>query len=201
MPNYYKIYNDLCLTRKNENRTKLDNIYYEEHHIIPKCLGGNNSIDNLVLLTPREHFVAHLLLYKHYKKIGGEPLRKLAFALVSMTGNPTTKRIIRFSSKDYGVLREAAINATLGRKIEDTRNYRKPKSKSHKESIRNARLGMRWSKETRKKMKDSALRRGDNFSGNHTKSTCYNCGKSGQTNAMKRWHFDNCKEMINAQLA
>ena len=129
MPNYYKIYNDLCLTRKNENRTKLDNIYYEEHHIIPKCLGGNNSIDNLVLLTPREHFVAHLLLYKHYKKIGGEPLRKLAFALVSMTGNPTTKRIIRFSSKDYGVLREAEtyllrrkLNASPPQKIKELCN-------------------------------------------------------------------------------
>lgn len=38
--------------------------YSETHHIIPKCLGGDDSKDNLVDLTAREHFVAHLLLAK-----------------------------------------------------------------------------------------------------------------------------------------
>jgi hypothetical protein len=38
------------------------NVYYENHHIIPKSLGGGNESDNLVNLTPREHFRAHQLL-------------------------------------------------------------------------------------------------------------------------------------------
>lgn len=36
----------------------------EEHHIIPRSLGGADTSENLVLLTAREHFIAHLLLAK-----------------------------------------------------------------------------------------------------------------------------------------
>jgi hypothetical protein len=38
--------------------------YTEKHHIIPKSCGGNNSKDNLVILTAKEHFICHLLLTK-----------------------------------------------------------------------------------------------------------------------------------------
>jgi hypothetical protein len=40
--------------------------YKEAHHIIPKCLGGSNDPANLVDLTAREHYIAHLLLAKIY---------------------------------------------------------------------------------------------------------------------------------------
>ena len=36
----------------------------EKHHIIPKSFGGKNTKDNLVNLTPREHFICHHLLLK-----------------------------------------------------------------------------------------------------------------------------------------
>lgn len=46
--------------------------YMERHHIITKCMNGNNSTDNLVPLTAKEHFICHLLLTKmvttEYKK-------------------------------------------------------------------------------------------------------------------------------------
>lgn len=38
------------------------NGYVERHHILPKALGGTNDSSNLVALTAREHFIAHLLL-------------------------------------------------------------------------------------------------------------------------------------------
>lgn len=38
--------------------------YVEVHHIIPKCLGGSNNNDNLVVLTQKEHRIAHLVLSK-----------------------------------------------------------------------------------------------------------------------------------------
>jgi len=38
--------------------------YYENHHIIPKSLGGNDEPDNLVVFTAREHFICHWLLSK-----------------------------------------------------------------------------------------------------------------------------------------
>lgn len=36
---------------------------YEKHHIIPRSLGGDNIITNIVRLTTREHYIAHLMLY------------------------------------------------------------------------------------------------------------------------------------------
>jgi len=38
--------------------------YTEKHHIIPRCLGGNNKKENIVSLSAREHYVAHQLLVK-----------------------------------------------------------------------------------------------------------------------------------------
>ncbi len=55
MPNYLSYYSRLCETRKLLDRSKGGACYYEEHHILPRSLGGNDSKDNLVLLTPREH--------------------------------------------------------------------------------------------------------------------------------------------------
>lgn len=44
----------------------MSDVYYEKHHITPKSLGGSNKNENLVFLTGREHFVAHMLLAKIY---------------------------------------------------------------------------------------------------------------------------------------
>jgi hypothetical protein len=38
--------------------------YSERHHIVPRALGGGDEKSNLVHLTAREHFVAHMLLAK-----------------------------------------------------------------------------------------------------------------------------------------
>jgi len=59
---YKKHYN--LLIERAENR-KLEG-YSEKHHIIPRCMGGTDEKDNIVCLTPEEHFVAHQLLVKMY---------------------------------------------------------------------------------------------------------------------------------------
>lgn len=61
---YQDWYQDLVQSAKNQNRVKSNTTYYESHHIVPKCLGGDNSKLNLVLLTAREHYIAHLLLVR-----------------------------------------------------------------------------------------------------------------------------------------
>jgi hypothetical protein len=43
-------------------------VFLERHHIVPRCLGGDDSPENLVALTPREHRLAHLLLAKAHPK-------------------------------------------------------------------------------------------------------------------------------------
>ena len=45
-------------------KTKPEGLYTECHHIVPKCLGGGDDVDNLVYLTGRAHYIAHLLLSK-----------------------------------------------------------------------------------------------------------------------------------------
>lgn len=62
--NYGMIYQDLIESRKNMNRSKLDGIYYENHHILPRSMGGTDEQFNMVLLTAKEHWLAHLLLAK-----------------------------------------------------------------------------------------------------------------------------------------
>ena len=67
--NYSKEYTDLIDFALKQNRKKLKQtdpnfIYYENHHIVPKCLGGTNDKENMVLLTFPEHLKAHWLLCK-----------------------------------------------------------------------------------------------------------------------------------------
>jgi hypothetical protein len=64
--NYEKIYNQIIERAKLSNRMKNKENYFEKHHITPKCLGGNNEKENLVLLTAREHFICHWLLHLIY---------------------------------------------------------------------------------------------------------------------------------------
>jgi hypothetical protein len=40
--------------------------YTEKHHIVPRCLGGPNTTENIVRLTGREHVMAHKLLVRMY---------------------------------------------------------------------------------------------------------------------------------------
>lgn len=59
--NYYK---NLYKKFINSRRNLIRNGYIERHHIKPRGIGGKDDSSNLINLTPREHFFAHLLLYK-----------------------------------------------------------------------------------------------------------------------------------------
>jgi hypothetical protein len=60
--NYQKIHDSII------ERAKLRNleagVYYEKHHILARSVGGGNDAENLVLLTAKEHFVIHRLLFQ-----------------------------------------------------------------------------------------------------------------------------------------
>jgi|FreactcultureFD7_1027221.scaffolds.fasta_scaffold01118_18 hypothetical protein len=75
--------------------------YTEKHHIIPKSLGGSNAEENLATLTPREHFICHLLLTKMTE---GRNKQKMVFGLWRMAV-PTNKRY-RITSRSYDKIRE-----------------------------------------------------------------------------------------------
>lgn len=75
----YKRHYD-SLISKAKNREICDTTYYEKHHIIPKCVGGDDHSSNILALLPEEHYVAHLLLAKIHKDNG-----KLWMACVMMS--------------------------------------------------------------------------------------------------------------------
>lgn len=45
-------------------RSRVLPAHVERHHVIPTCMGGTNEPENIVALTPEEHYVAHQLLVK-----------------------------------------------------------------------------------------------------------------------------------------
>jgi hypothetical protein len=101
--NHQKIYDAIIEKARKENRKKvkklcIDYIYFENHHIIPRCLGGNDSKNNQILLTAKEHFVCHKLLTYIYK---GN--RKLVSALHRMIFSRRYGEII--SGRDYEYVR------------------------------------------------------------------------------------------------
>jgi len=83
--NYLTVYNSII----EKSKCRVNDMYVEKHHIIPKCIGGNNNSDNLVSLTYREHFICHWLLCKIYPD---NYKLKAAFAKM-LESNKNNKRI------------------------------------------------------------------------------------------------------------
>ena len=92
--NYKRIYDEIISSSKN----RANKGYTEKHHIIPRCMGGNDDKSNIAILTGREHFLCHWLLYRIYGH------NKLAFAWNMMCGNIHGNRYV---SRSYEYARKA----------------------------------------------------------------------------------------------
>lgn len=174
---YKKIYNQIIERAKSEERIKSPNFYYESHHIIPKCLGGGDIENNLVLLTTKEHFVCHKLLILIYPN---QP--KLVYALWMMSNGSNVYRTkhLKVSSRDYKLSRKLYIEThsekmkgrivseEIGKKISESKKgfkfneeSRKKMSESQKEKIgdKNSFYGRKHTEESKRKMSESAKKR------------------------------------------
>ena len=67
---------------------KYDTRIHEKHHIVPKSIGGDNTKQNLSILTHKEHYVCHLLLTKMC--LNESDHRKMLYAFYCM-GNKMSK--------------------------------------------------------------------------------------------------------------
>lgn len=129
--------------------------YFETHHILPRSLGGTDIKSNLVALTYREHYIAHLLLYKHFKKLqDNRTTYKMALA-VQLMKNGKVSSISSFKSKPgtshaYQSIKEVISANMIG---ENNPMYGKPSK----------RKGKKWediySKATIKVMREAATNR------------------------------------------
>jgi hypothetical protein len=133
-----------------------EGVYYEKHHIIPKCFGGSNDISNLVKLRARDHFEAHKLLAQMYDE-GSQEHYKMVHAYHRMTHPFYKKNII--TAEEY---EEARILFSKVRKDKKTSDEIKIKmSKSHS-GEKNHFYGKSHSVETKAKM--SKIRKGKKLS-------------------------------------
>lgn len=153
---YNKIYNSIIEKAKNEKRKKGCDVYYENHHIIPKCLGGTNKSSNMVLLTGREHFICHWILHILFPNNN-----KIFFAFDLMCVAKSSKRnkftpssrIIEYSRKEKSLRMSGDNNAKYwkGKKRPDT----KPLSEETKLKISNKLMGHTVSEESKIKQKET----------------------------------------------
>jgi hypothetical protein len=142
---YKKIYENLIKKAKIRTINKLT--YYEKHHIIPKCLGGSEIIENIVLLTPEEHYIAHQLLIKIYPNN-----EKLLFAALLMCTHNSDKRI---TNKIYGWIKRRLSNISSKSFKQIWDNYSDEEYSSHCKN-------MKWKKERYKKQKQIMKERYEN---------------------------------------
>ena len=113
--NYQKIYDVIIQKSKSKNRKKLKKnqelyVYYENHHILPKCLGGTNDSENLVLLTAKEHYICHKLLTYIYQNSRG-----LALAFFRMVFKNGKNEI---SSRDFAYAKEILYKNPMSEEAE-----------------------------------------------------------------------------------
>ena len=156
-------------------------------------MGGKGTEE--VQLIPEEHYVAHLLLVKMHP---GNKSLIYAANMMSYT---------RKGNKSYGWLRRKYAdlmsekmsgegNPMFGKKRPDTAERNRVIDLSGEKNGMFGRRGEespnfgRKDPEQSEKMKGNKLTLGKIFE----IITCPHCEKSGGSNAMKRWHFDNCKE-------
>lgn len=127
MGTYEEEYN-LLIQAARARKAKREPFKYEEHHIIPRCMGGTDEKENLVLLTIKEHFRAHVLLSNMYPSNG-----KLALACTRMLAGWQGKTIEE-AENEYEFLR-----ARAAKYISSLHKGRKA-SAATKENIRRARF-------------------------------------------------------------
>lgn len=172
--NYRIIYQSIVDIAKSENRKKLKledpaYIYYERHHIVPRCLGGNNEPENLVLLTAKEHYVCHRILSKLSKT--PEERKSHAHALMRFL-NSDKENIYNINSRDYSMIKsEHAKYVSLqmsGKKFTEEHRYNLSKSiLKHFESAPGHFAGLIHTEETKLKMSISQSGENNHFHNKH----------------------------------
>jgi hypothetical protein len=124
------------------------NGYLEKHHIIPKSLGGNNTRENIVKLTAKQHFICHLLLTKMTEGSKKSKMLSAAWAMVSLHSKHHNNSRHKVNSKQFAKLRETALtdpnrikNLQKRNKLEGNPFYKKKHTVEAKKKMSIAKKG------------------------------------------------------------
>lgn len=180
-----------------KTKINVNGVYMEGHHIcptgeFPEYKSFRKHSFNRIYLTPRQHFIAHYLLWKTFGRSQTVAFHKMA----CMPWHSNREEYIKISSKAYETLKLQYAH----RQTENlqTPEIRKKRSETLKEYYRNN-VHHRKGKEPPNKGKPSPLKgRQSKFkgisSGPKEVFTCEVCGKQigGRSNYL-RWHSTNCR--------
>ena len=171
--NYLKVYCNLI--RKAENRTPPEG-YTEKHHTFPKSIYGKNN--RLVVLTAREHYIAHALLERIYIKRCGIKDKKTtkmihAHILMKSKGRYYNSHLyegarIRMSEEKKGKKPYVMTKETKNKMSE----YSKNRSEEHKKKLSEALKGKIPHNYGKKHTEESKLKMSESKKGKtHTEET------------------------------
>lgn len=184
--NYLKVYCNLI--RKAQHRQVVEG-YTEKHHIFPISIFGKN--DKVVVLTAKEHYIAHALLEKIYLKrcgINNWKTQKMIFAYCNMnaineyhSGRYTNSRLYEYSKKRRSIIMSGSGNPFYGKthseevrqKIKDLNTGRKlpPRTKEYCEKLSKIKKGKPPSKECLEKCKEANKGNSYRLGAKHTEET------------------------------
>lgn len=150
--------------------------YFESHHVIPRCMGGNDSEDNLVDLTARQHFIAHWLLTKMHPNVSG---LWYAFHMMFYPTSANTRQ------EDWVQSR--------------SRVYERNKHRMG-QLVGNRMRGVPKTTEQRSKMRQSALRRWQNLDARKAQSVKMIGNTNGKGVPRPEFMTDSVRENISSAL-
>jgi hypothetical protein len=193
------------LLKQQRHTNKKQGTYFEGHHIIPKAKGGTGTSSkglnhpNIVLLTAREHFLAHWLLWRIYK----DRSSALAFHKMMSTNDHQTRTK---SSRGYEEARLAFSETNKGNQYgrgqikvisEEQKRKQSEIMRGRYSGESNPFYGKKHSVETVNKLrKPKSAEHVEKIKQrmiSRSKVTCHHCNKEVDQLNAKRWHFDNCK--------
>lgn len=147
--NYKKVYYQLIEHARQFPPTG----YTEHHHIIPKSEGGSNDKENIIPLSARQHYIAHLLLAKIYNDF-----KMYSAVLYMRCSSPDNKRDFKFNSRLYEKMRdEFAKRISIKNKGRTAWNKGRPFTEEARRNMSIAHQGQKPTAETRKRMSESHM--------------------------------------------
>jgi hypothetical protein len=135
--NYVKLYENLI--EKWRHETIEDGVYSEKHHIIPRCLGGSDEEENLILLPARVHYVAHEILAFIYPDN-----QDIIYAVIAMSMHSEStegRKDIRIPSRLFAYFRERAAEFQRGKIISEESRHKMSLAKLGKPQKKKAETG------------------------------------------------------------
>lgn len=201
---YYDIISNaaaICPRNMKKKDAMLVRGYIEDHHIIPKSLGGEDRRTNKVWLTAAEHFTCHKLLTEMTE---GDANSRMWAALWRMMNKQSTNqdRNYTITPEEYAEARERnAKNHSVRMKGELNPFYNKTHSADTKAVMSARKKGKTYEeifgeeKAAEMRARRSAESQG-RVRGKQHLTECPHCGAVGGYSVMGRWHGDNCKTKI-----